>query len=97
MTVSLPDIVGILGVLISVYLYARVQWHRDYAKNMAYSVGNFVGSLMIIFSLAYNWNVASFLSNMLWGVISLYGVYRCWKYSCGKQKIEQQNRYGSMG
>jgi len=86
MTVSFPDIVGILGVVISVYLYARVQWHRDYAKNMMYSLGNFVGSLMIMFSLYYNWNVASFLSNTLWAAISLYGMYRCWKYSCGREK-----------
>ena len=89
MTVSWPDVVGILGVAISVYYYARVQWQRDYAKNIAYSIGNFVGSLMIIFSLTYKWNIASFLSNTLWAVISLYGVYRCWKYSCSEKKAEQ--------
>jgi len=85
-----PDVVGICGVIISVYYYARVQWQRDFAKRLAYSVGNLVGSLMIIYSLVYNWNIASFLSNMSWGAISLYGIYRCLKYVQLEEKAAEK-------
>jgi hypothetical protein len=91
--ITWSDTVGILGVAISVYYYARVQWHRDYAKTMAYSMGNLVGSLMIIYSLVYNWNIASFLCNSAWGVISLYGIYRCLKYSWLEKKAEGKVGY----
>ncbi|MFA5040814.1 MAG: hypothetical protein WC464_04180 [Bdellovibrionales bacterium] len=89
-----PDLVGILGVVISVYYYARVQWHREFAKRMAYSMGNFVGSLMIIYSLMYDWNIAAFMCNIVWGLISLYGVYRCFKYSWFERKAREQVRGG---
>jgi hypothetical protein len=31
-------------------------------------------------SIVKNWNLSSFVSNTTWGLISLYGVYRCLKY-----------------
>jgi hypothetical protein len=87
---DLPDTVGIFGALISIYYYARVQWEREYAKRMEYSVGNLVGTVMLLFSLIYHWNVAAFLSNMAWGVVSIYGVYRCAKYDYFKKKAAQK-------
>ena len=84
--IAWPDAVGILGVAISVYYYARIQWERDYAKRIGYSLGNFFGSLMIMYSLVYSWNIASVISNTAWGLISLYGVYRCLKYSWLEKK-----------
>jgi hypothetical protein len=87
---DLPNAVGILGALISIYFYARVQWEREYAKRLAYSLGNLVGTVMLLFSLIYHWNVAAFLSNTAWGVISIYGVYRCLKYSWREKKAMGQ-------
>lgn len=75
-----PDALGIFGAVISIYAYARAQWHRDYVKQMEFSMINLIGTILILISLAYHWNVASFISNVAWGIISLYGVYRCAKY-----------------
>lgn len=75
-----PDALGILGAVISIYCYARAQWQREYVKRMEYSLGNLIGTILILISLAYHWNVASFISNIAWGIVSLYGVYRCAKY-----------------
>lgn len=74
------DILGLVGVLLTIFCYARVQWRRDYAKTIDYSLLNFTGALLVIVSLMHNWNLASFVSNILWICISLYGTYRCLKY-----------------
>lgn len=77
---TLYDAVGLIGVIISVTCYARMQWRRDYAKSLSYSLLNFIGSVMILVSVCNNWNLPAFISNVTWGIISLYGVYRCQKY-----------------
>ncbi len=78
------DATGILGAIISIYYYARVQLHREFAKKMEFSFGNFIGSILILVSLAVYWNTAAIITNTVWGIVSLYGMYRCWKYT--KQK-----------
>ena len=78
--IKLHEIFGLSGVALGIYCYARVQWQRDYAKRLQYSVLNLVSSILLVFSLYHDWNLASFVSNILWGSISIYGIYRCAKY-----------------
>jgi hypothetical protein len=74
------DLIGLVGVSCSVYCYARVQWQRDYAKRLSFSLVNLAASVLLAISLLNKWNLSSFVVNTIWGVISLYGVYRCLKY-----------------
>lgn len=74
------DFAGLVGVGLSLYAYARVQWQRDYAKNIGYSIHNLVGAVCMLITLSENWNLSSFTVNVIWACISLYGVYRCLKY-----------------
>lgn len=74
------DFIGVFGVCLSIYSYARLQWQRDYAKRLSYSLLNLIGTIFLMISLFNNWNLAAFISNLAWGAISLYGVYRCTKY-----------------
>lgn len=78
--IDIYDITGLLGVVLSVYCYARIQWRRDYVKELSYSVLNFLAAIFVIVSLSHHWNLSSFVINITWSVISLYGVYRCVKY-----------------
>jgi hypothetical protein len=75
------EIVGLLGVAMTIYAYGRVQWRRDYAKSWGYSLWNLVSAFFYLYTLAFDWNLASFLGNVIWVVISLYGLYRCAKYT----------------
>lgn len=75
------DFIGLIGVVVSLACYAKVQWRRDYAKEIGYSLGNCIGSLCMATSLWHKWNLASFVSNTIWALLSAYGVYRCWKYA----------------
>ncbi len=80
MNVDFFDITGIIGVALSIYCYARVQWQRDYAKRLRYSLLNLLSAVLLAVSLLHKWNLASFIGNGCWLLISLYGVYRCCKY-----------------
>lgn len=84
--VTIFDLVGLTGIALSISCYARVQWQRDYAKRLSYSLLNFIGASLLAVSLVKNWNLASFVSNALWMAISAYGIYRCLKY-IRRQKI----------
>ena len=74
------EVAGLSGVALAIYAYGRVQMKREYAKEMGYSVINLIGMLLLLYSLVYNWNLASFVGNAIWAVISVYGIWRCLKY-----------------
>lgn len=78
--VDFPDVLGFAGVFLMLYSYARVQLRREYVKTLAYSVGNFLGAVFLSISLYINWNFPSFVSNVIWAIVSGYGIYRCLKY-----------------
>jgi|SRR5579859_3930873 len=74
--VALHDMVGLTGISLSVFCYARVQWNPGYAKRLSYSALNFLSALLLGDSLVHNWNLSSFAANGFWGLISLYGLVR---------------------
>ena len=77
---SIFDLVGLTGIALSIGCYARVQWQRDYAKNLSYSILNFMSAALLGVSILHNWNLSSFIGNAFWMLISIYGIYRCLKY-----------------
>lgn len=74
------DAIGLIGVALNMSNYARLQWQREYAKHMAFSLGNMIGSVLMLISLLHKWNLSAFIVNSLVATISAYGVYRCLKY-----------------
>ena len=87
------DSMGLMGVILSLYAYARVQLRREYAKNIGYSLANLLGSSLLAVSLANKWNLASFTGNVIWALLSFFGIYRCVKYM--RRKNAQTEREGA--
>lgn len=79
MQLSLPDLVGILGVFIIIVAYMLLQLEKMDAKDLSFSILNTLGALLIIISLMYDWNLASFLMESIWMLISLYGILKYYK------------------
>jgi hypothetical protein len=79
--ITLYDLFGLLGISLSICCYARVQWRRDYSNTLSYSLFNLISALLLAVSLLKNWNLASFISNSIWGLISAYGLWRWVKYT----------------
>ncbi len=79
MELSLPDLIGISGVVLIVVAYTLLQLEKMDPKDLSFSVLNTLGALLIIVSLLFDWNLASFLMEFIWLIISLYGILKYFK------------------
>lgn len=79
MQLSPTDLIGILGVVVIIIAYMLLQLEKIDAKDLNFSVLNALGSFLIIISLIYNWNLASFFMESTWMALSLYGILKYYK------------------
>lgn len=77
MDFSFSDFIGTFGVTIIVITYFLLQLEKIDPRSLSYSLINALGSMMILYSLMSNWNLASVIIEVFWISISLFGV---WKY-----------------
>jgi len=79
MELSLTDLIGILGVTVIVITYILLQVEKMDAKDVRFSILNALGAFLIIVSLMFKWNLASFLMEFIWMMISVYGVLKYYR------------------
>lgn len=72
--ISLFDAIGILGVGLTLLAYLLLQAERLESRSRAYSALNLFGSVAILVSLAFDFNLSAVLMEGCWAVISLYGL-----------------------
>lgn len=72
----LADIVGNIGGACFLLAYFLLQRGTILHTNASYLLLNLAGSLLLIFSLLINWNLAAFLLEVFWAIISLNGLYK---------------------
>ena len=70
------DFVGNVGVVLILACYFLAQIDRIDIRKPTYSALNGVGALLIIVSLVYNFNLSSFVIELAWLSISIYGLFR---------------------
>lgn len=75
------DVIGIIGVLIIVIAYILMQIDRMDPKGFLFSLLNTIGAVLILISLWYDWNLASFVMEVIWFSLSLYGTIKSRKSS----------------
>lgn len=73
---QLATIGGIAGVGLVVLAYLLVSSERLSSQNTQYHLLNFSGSVLILLTLFYQWNLPSFVIQTVWIIISLYGLWR---------------------
>lgn len=76
MSVTFPDLVGLVGVSFVVGTYFLSQIGKMDVNRPAYPALNGLGALLILFSLAHTFNFASFVIEMFWLAISIVGLAR---------------------
>jgi len=69
-------IIGGLGVLLIISAYLMLQIGKLKSTQISYSILNGLGALLILFSLIYSFNLPSFIIEIFWLLISIYGVVR---------------------
>ncbi|MDA8708096.1 hypothetical protein N9M10_01855 [Hellea sp.] len=79
MTVTLYDVLGISGVVIILAAYLALQLDKLSVQDWRYSAANAVGALLILISLIFSFNLASFIIEIAWLLISLFGLFKALK------------------
>jgi hypothetical protein len=76
LSVHWSDFVGMAGVALVLVAYFLLQSGRLAPTAASYSWLNLLGSLAILASLAYAFNLSSFVIQVAWIAISAYGLWR---------------------
>ena len=74
MNICWYDIVGTLGVTIIIFTYILLQIEYIRSAQLIYSLFNAVGAALILVSLYFSFNFPSFVVEIFWLIISLFGV-----------------------
>ena len=79
MKYSFTDFLGNIGVVLIIIDYLLLQLNRISSNSLSYSLLNAVGATLIIVSLISNFNLSAFIMEAIWVLISLFGLYRCFR------------------
>ncbi|CAA0126221.1 Uncharacterised protein [Halioglobus japonicus] len=71
------DAIGMLGTVLVVLAYFLLQLDRTDPKGLSYNMLNLAGAILLLFSLCFHFNLASFVIEIFWITASLIGL---WKY-----------------
>ncbi len=86
MAYTFHDYVGLIGVLITLLAYLLISIRKMNPIGLSYPASNALGSILIIYSLIYKWNPASWWMEISWLLVSLYGVYQAVKLQRNQRK-----------
>ena len=73
---TLPDAVGLFGVALYVIAYACLQLGKLGLGDMRYAALNGMGGVALLFSLLWNFNLAAFVTQVLWLAFTVIGFAR---------------------
>ena len=68
------DTIGMVGTMLVVLAYFLLQLERTDPKGLAYNMINLVGAILLLFSLCFHFNLASFVIEIFWITASLIGL-----------------------
>ncbi|WP_299662299.1 hypothetical protein [uncultured Ruegeria sp.] len=73
-SLTFVDAIGSFGALIVVAAYFATQMRMMNSDDLAFPIVNLIGSVLIVFSLIQNFNLASMLIEGFWIIISVIGI-----------------------
>ena len=79
MSTFLFDAIGMVGVFMILAVYSLVQLDKMDVKGFFYSVVNAIGAVFILISLTVTFNISSFVIEIAWLMISLFGIFQAFK------------------
>ena len=72
--IHIPNIIGMFGVVILLSAYFLLLFKKISGHSAYYFMLNFLGALMILYSLIFDWNLSAFVMELTWALISLLGM-----------------------
>ncbi len=73
---SVPDMIGLVGVAAYLSAYGLLQLGLLKVEDLRYALLNALGALLILYSLAFDFNLASFVTQAAWLVLTVLGYIR---------------------
>jgi hypothetical protein len=73
---TLPDLAGLIGVLLMLSAYALGQLGRLRIDAIPALLMNLTGAVLVMVSLFYKFNLSAFLMEAAWAVVALFGLVR---------------------
>ena len=73
---SIPDLIGFMGVALLIGTYALLQFDRIDPKGFWYSFNNMMVAILVTVSLVYTPNLASIVIEFFWFIISVFGLWK---------------------
>lgn len=73
-SLTIADAIGSFGALVVVAAYFATQMRMMNSDDLMFPVVNLLGSVLIVYSLLQNFNLASMLIEGFWIIISLIGI-----------------------
>jgi len=70
------DVIGTVGVVLVLVAYYLLQAKRMESSSIRYLNMNIIGSALILYSLFFNWNTPAVLVEVMWLIISLWGMFK---------------------
>lgn len=79
MMISFPDVIGLAGVIVTLAAYVLLSINKISSRSLSYPGLNALGSLLVIYSLCYHWNLSAFIMESCWALVSFYGMFAVWR------------------
>lgn len=79
------DIIGMSGTFLVVGAFFLLQLEKLTPQSLAYNLINLTGAVLLLISLCYNFNLASFVIELFWIAASIIGLVKY--YSKPKKAI----------
>lgn len=76
MEFALHDLTGLIGSIVVIVAYFATQAGWFGANDPRFAWANLVGAALIIYSLMVDWNLAAFVMEVFWILISIFGLAR---------------------
>ncbi|MGB2553187.1 CBU_0592 family membrane protein [Campylobacter sp. MOP51] len=71
--------IGFLGMICIVLGYLLLQIGKLTSNDLSYQLINLAGAILLIISLLVHFNLGSFLIEVFWIFITLYGIFKIYK------------------
>ncbi len=73
------QIIGFIGMVFVVLAYLLLQMGKINSNSLKFQFINLIGAILLLISLFVHFNLGSFIIEVFWIGITLYGIYKIYK------------------
>jgi len=70
------QLIGFVGMLFIVYAYFLLQAQKEEHDSLKFQILNLIGAILLIVSLLVHFNLGSFMIEVFWIIITIYGILK---------------------